>query len=83
MFDGVNDTLFYARELAKLLSALDCRINLIRFHAIPMSNLQPSSSENMVKFRDFLNAKGFICTIRASRGEDIEAACGMLSTRVG
>ena len=82
MFNGVNDSLSYARELAKLLSSLDCRINLIRFHAIPMSSLQPSSHEDMVKFRDFLTAKGFICTIRASRGEDIEAACGMLSTRV-
>jgi 23S rRNA (adenine2503-C2)-methyltransferase len=80
MFDGVNDTLLYARELAKLLSTLDCRINLIRFHTIPMSNLRPSSNENMVKFRDFLTAKGFICTIRTSRGEDISAACGMLST---
>ena len=78
MFDGVNDSLLYARELAKLLSALDCRINLIRFHVIPMSNLCPSSHENMVRFRDFLTAKGFICTIRASRGEDIAAACGML-----
>ncbi|MDR0333053.1 MAG: 23S rRNA (adenine(2503)-C(2))-methyltransferase RlmN [Dysgonamonadaceae bacterium] len=80
MFDGINDTLLYARELAKLLSTLDCRINLIRFHTIPMSNLRPSSNENMVKFRDFLTAKGFICTIRTSRGEDISAACGMLST---
>ncbi len=80
MFDGVNDTLLYARELTKLLAGLDCRINLIRFHVIPMSNLKPSTNENMVKFRDFLTAKGFICTIRASRGEDIFAACGMLST---
>lgn len=80
MFDGVNDTLLYARELAKLLAGLDCRINLIRFHVIPMSDLKPSTNENMVKFRDFLTAKGFICTTRASRGEDIFAACGMLST---
>lgn len=80
MFDGVNDSLLYARELTKLLSGLDCRINLIRFHVIPMSKLKPSTNENMVKFRDFLTAKGFICTIRASRGEDIFAACGMLST---
>lgn len=80
MFDGVNDSLLYARELVKLLAGLDCRINLIRFHVIPMSNLKPSTNENMVKFRDFLTAKGFICTIRASRGEDIFAACGMLST---
>jgi 23S rRNA (adenine2503-C2)-methyltransferase len=83
MFDGVNDSLSYARELAKLLSALDCRINLIRFHTIPTSNLRPSNNENMVKFRDFLTAKGFICTIRTSRGEDISAACGMLSTNKG
>lgn len=80
MFDGVNDTLLYARELTKLLAGLDCRINLIRFHVIPMSNLKPSTNENMIKFRDFLTAKGFISTIRASRGEDIYAACGMLST---
>lgn len=80
MFDGVNDSLLYARELAKLLAGLDCRINLIRFHVIPASKLRPSTNENMVKFRDFLTAKGFICTIRASRGEDISAACGMLST---
>lgn len=83
MFDGVNDSPLYARELAKLLAGLDCRINLIRFHVIPMSKLRPSTNENMVKFRDFLTAKGFICTIRASRGEDISAACGMLSTEKG
>ena len=80
MFDGVNDSLLYARELSKLLAGLDCRINLIRFHVIPMSKLKPSTDENMVKFRDFLTAKGFISTIRASRGEDIFAACSMLST---
>lgn len=80
MFDGVNDSLHYARELTKLLEGLDCRINLIRFHVIPMSKLRPSTEGNMIKFRDFLTAKGFICTIRASRGEDIFAACGMLST---
>ena len=80
MFDGVNDSLLYARELTKLLAGLDCRINLIRFHVIPMSKLKPSTDENMIKFRDFLTAKGFICTIRASRGEDIFASCGMLTT---
>lgn len=80
MFDGVNDSLVYARELSKLLSGLDCRVNLIRFHKIPGSDLAPSTEETMIKFRDFLTAKGFTCTIRASRGEDIFAACGMLST---
>lgn len=80
MFDGVNDTLFYARELIKLLSGLQCRVNLIRFHAIPGSSLKSSNEKTMIKFRDFLTSKGIICTIRASRGEDISAACGMLST---
>lgn len=80
MFDGVNDSLIYARELTKLLSGLDCRINLIRFHKIPNSSLSAPNDDVMIKFRDFLTAKGFICTIRASRGEDISAACGMLST---
>ena len=80
MFDGVNDTLIYARELIKLLSGIYCRVNLIRFHAIPNSSLKTASDEAMVKFRDFLTSKGIICTIRTSRGEDISAACGMLST---
>lgn len=80
MFDGVNDALIYARELVKLLSGLYCRVNLIRFHAIPGSDLKTSNEDTMIKFRDFLTSKGIICTIRTSRGEDISAACGMLST---
>lgn len=80
MLKGENDSLAHARELQKLLAGLDCRINLIRFHKIPDSTLMPSDEKTMVKFRDFLTSKGFICTIRASRGEDIFAACGMLST---
>ena len=80
MFDGVNDSLDDARQLIKTLSGLSCRVNLIRFHAIPDSPLRPVSEERMVQFRDFLTAHGVFTTIRASRGEDIWAACGMLST---
>ena len=80
MFDGLNDSPVFAREMIKLLSGLDCRINLIRFHKIPGSDLAPPSEETMVKFRDFITSKGITCTIRTSRGEDIFAACGMLST---
>lgn len=80
MFGRLNDSLAHARELSRLLSGLDCRINLIRFHRIPDSELAPSDEETMIRFRDFLSAKGFTCTVRASRGEDIFAACGMLST---
>ena len=64
----------------KLLRGLDCRVNLIRFHAIPGSELEGCGAEQMTAFRDYLTAHGLFATIRASRGEDIFAACGMLST---
>lgn len=80
MFKGVNDSLVYAKEIVKLLRGLDCRINLIRFHAIPGVGLDGSDMETMIKFRDYLTSHGLFTTIRASRGEDIFAACGMLST---
>ena len=80
VFKGVNDSLLYAKELLKLLRGLDCRINLIRFHAIPGVDLEGADMETMTKFRDYLTSHGLFTTIRASRGEDIFAACGMLST---
>jgi len=80
VFKGLNDSLVYAKELVKLLRGLDCRINLIRFHAIPGVDLEGVDMERMVQFRDYLTSHGLFTTIRASRGEDIFAACGMLST---
>lgn len=80
LFEGLNDTEQHAKELAHLLKGLDCRINLIRFHAIPGVSLRSSHEQKMERFRDLLNSLGLICTIRKSRGEDIFAACGMLST---
>jgi len=80
MFDGVNDSIDDARQLVKTLNGLSCRVNLIRFHAIPDSPLRPVPEERMVEFRDWLTGHGVFATIRASRGEDIWAACGMLST---
>lgn len=79
MWRSVNDDLRHADAVARLLRGLDCRLNLIRFHSIPDSTLQSSSTSTMEAFRDRLNDKGFIATIRASRGEDIMAACGMLA----
>jgi 23S rRNA (adenine2503-C2)-methyltransferase len=79
MFRGVNDDARHCRELAKILRGLDCRVNLIRFHAIPDSELSPCSMAQMERFRDQLNEDGITATIRASRGEDIMAACGMLA----
>lgn len=80
MFRGLNDSLRHAEELVRLLKGLHCRINLIRFHAIPDVALRTSDESSMVQFRNYLTRKGIICTIRSSRGEDIFAACGMLST---
>lgn len=80
MFKGVNDDLSHAKKLIDLLKNLDCRVNLIRFHAIPNVQLEGADAETMTKFRDFLTNNGIFTTIRSSRGEDIFAACGMLST---
>ena len=81
MWKGVNDDMDHARQLERLLHGLDCRVNLIRFHAIPGVELKPCSEERMIMFRNYLNSKGITATIRASRGEDIMAACGMLASR--
>lgn len=80
MFNNFNDSVEHASKLAQLLQGIDCRVNLIRFHAIPNVDLTTSTHERMEIFRDYLNKKGIMCTIRSSRGEDISAACGMLST---
>lgn len=80
VFKGLNDDPLHAKALVDLLKGIPCRVNLIRFHAIPGVSLQTSDMERMEAFRDYLNRKGVTCTIRASRGEDIFAACGMLST---
>ena len=79
MWSGLNDDTVHADALAKLLSGLKVRVNLIRFHAIPGVDLKTSDEQRMVAFRDRLNDKGIVCTIRRSRGEDIMAACGMLA----
>ncbi len=79
MWGGVNDDMRHADALGRLLRGLDCRVNLIRFHAIPDFEHQTASTAVMERFRDRLNELGVTATIRASRGEDIEAACGMLS----
>lgn len=80
MFSGVNDSADDARQLARTLEGLSCRVNLIRFHSIPDSPLATSPDVNMLAFRDILTSSGIFATIRASRGEDVWAACGMLNT---
>ncbi len=80
VFKGLNDSMNHAKELVRLLRGLDCRINLIRFHTIPNVDLEGADMKTMTAFRDYLTGHGLFTTIRASRGEDIFAACGMLST---
>ena len=80
VFGGFNDTPRHAKELARLLGGIKCRINLIRFHPIPDCSLQATDETTLQAFKDQLNNKGILTTIRASRGLDIQAACGLLST---
>lgn len=79
MFAGVNDTKRHADALARLLSGLECRVNLIRFHKIPDSPLASGSEQMIEAFQARLSAAGVTATVRASRGEDIMAACGLLA----
>jgi 23S rRNA (adenine2503-C2)-methyltransferase len=80
VFKGLNDTPAHVKELARILNGIRCRINLIRFHAIPGSEFSSPGLSEMEVFRDSLTGKGITTTIRASRGQDINAACGLLST---
>ena len=82
VFGGLNDSNRYARELVRLLEGLECRVNLIRWHALPDEDgLREADFGRMAAFRDYLTHRGVRCTIRASRGQDIDAACGMLTTK--
>jgi 23S rRNA (adenine2503-C2)-methyltransferase len=81
LFKGFNDSPAHIKEVTRILSGIRCRINLIRFHPIPDTPLESPDEATIQHFRDRLNDKGIITTIRASRGEDIWAACGMLSTK--
>jgi 23S rRNA (adenine2503-C2)-methyltransferase len=79
-FAGLNDQPLHAREIVRLLEGLECRVNLIRFHEIPGVDLPSSDEHRMEALRDYLTKHGVFTTIRASRGQDIFAACGLLST---
>jgi len=79
MFSGVNDSVHHADALARMLRTLECRVNLIRFHKIPDSPLETSPMPVIERFQKRLMSAGILTTLRASRGEDILAACGMLA----
>ncbi len=79
-FGGLNDSEAHGHEIVKLVKGLECRVNLIRFHVIPGVSLPATNEQRMEQLRDYLTSHGVFATIRASRGEDILAACGMLTT---
>jgi 23S rRNA (adenine2503-C2)-methyltransferase len=82
MLDGVNDKPEHARELAKLLRGRPAKLNLIPFNIFPGTRYRRSPAAAILKFRDILNDNGVIATIRRTRGDDIDAACGQLAGRV-
>lgn len=81
VFGGLNDSKRHADALLTLLRDLDCRVNLIRFHTIPDTPFRNADEKTMLWMRDYLTEHGLTTTIRASRGQDIFAACGLLSTK--
>ena len=81
LFKDFNDSASHVNELARMLQGIRCRINLIRFHPIPDTPLESPDELTINAFKDKLIAKGITTTIRASRGQDIWAACGLLSTK--
>lgn len=79
MFRGLNDDIAHAQRLVDTLRGLDCRVNLIRFHESPEAPYRTSLPTAIKDFQEYLNRHGVICTLRASRGQDIDAACGLLA----
>ena len=82
MLAGVNDQLGHAYELVQLLKNVPSKINLIPFNPFPQAPYQCSSRKQILAFQQVLTEAGFICTIRATRGDDIDAACGQLVGQV-
>ena len=79
MLEGVNDTPKHARELIRILEGVPAKVNLIPFNPFPRTNYKCSSQEVIYKFHDILNKSGLITTVRKTRGDNIDAACGQLA----
>ena len=82
LIDKVNDTLELAKELADLLTQIKCKINLIPFNEFDESDYLQPSGNRIRKFKDYLVKRGYVTTIRSTRGDDIMAACGQLVGQV-
>ncbi len=81
VFKDLNHSPRHVKELARILNGIRCRINLLYFHPIPDTPLEAPSDQVIQEFKEALEARGLTTTIRKSRGQDIYAACGMLSTK--
>ena len=82
MIDQLNDRVEHAQELAQLLQELPCKVNLIPFNPFPNTDYKRSSNNAIHRFRDVLEAAGLNVTVRRTRGDDIDAACGQLAGKV-
>jgi len=82
LIDGVNDSLELAKELAELLTQIPCKVNLIPFNPFSEVNYKKPSGNRVKRFQNYLQEKGYITTIRSTRGDDIMAACGQLVGQV-
>jgi 23S rRNA (adenine2503-C2)-methyltransferase len=82
MLDGVNDTVEHAHELLALVKNVSCKFNLIPFNPFLNSGYQTSQPNHIRVFRDILMQAGYVVTVRKTRGEDIDAACGQLAGKV-
>ncbi|MGZ5126619.1 MAG: 23S rRNA (adenine(2503)-C(2))-methyltransferase RlmN [Burkholderiales bacterium] len=82
MLDGINDTPAHANELVRVLSDVPCKVNLIPFNPFPDSGYARSRGEAVARFRDIIMTSDITTTVRKTRGDDIDAACGQLAGEV-
>ena len=82
MLDGVNDTVEHAHELLQVIRSVPCKLNLIPFNPFPNSGYETSKPSHIRVFRDILMQAGYVVTVRKTRGDDIDAACGQLAGKV-
>jgi 23S rRNA (adenine2503-C2)-methyltransferase len=82
MLDGVNDSDQHARELIELVRRVHCKLNLIPFNPFPGSGLKRSAATRIKTFAQILSDAGIVTTVRKTRGDDIDAACGQLAGEV-
>ncbi|MEJ2792648.1 23S rRNA (adenine(2503)-C(2))-methyltransferase RlmN [Iodobacter sp. LRB] len=82
MLDGINDSVENARELVALVRDVPCKFNLIPFNPFPNSGYKRSQRDAIMRFRDILINAGYVATVRKTRGDDIDAACGQLAGQV-